>query len=72
MIPPGGCLSGDTLRRPGSHRPHASINSCRTARAWRPSPGEFHAVPDTGHVDLYDKTELIPFDQRETFFNGMA
>lgn len=31
-------------------------------------PKELFIVPDAGHVDLYDKTELIPFDKLETFF----
>ncbi|MCL8011278.1 alpha/beta hydrolase [Streptomyces sp. AS02] len=32
-------------------------------------PKEFHAVPDAGHVDLYDRTDLIPFDKFEEFFS---
>jgi fermentation-respiration switch protein FrsA (DUF1100 family) len=31
-------------------------------------PKELHAVPNAGHVDLYDKTDLIPFDKLEEFF----
>ncbi len=31
-------------------------------------PKELVIVPDAGHVDLYDKVELIPFDKLETFF----
>ncbi|MCV9928678.1 alpha/beta hydrolase [Flavobacterium sp. LS1R49] len=31
-------------------------------------PKELYYVPDAGHVDLYDKTELIPFDKLESFF----
>jgi fermentation-respiration switch protein FrsA (DUF1100 family) len=31
-------------------------------------PKEFYAVPNAGHVDLYDKTDLIPFDKLEEFF----
>lgn len=31
-------------------------------------PKELYYVPDAGHVDLYDKTELIPFDKLENFF----
>jgi hypothetical protein len=31
-------------------------------------PKELHIVPNAGHVDLYDKTDLIPFDKLETFF----
>lgn len=31
-------------------------------------PKELHIIPDSNHVDLYDKTELIPFDKLEAFF----
>jgi uncharacterized protein len=31
-------------------------------------PKELHVVPDAGHVDLYDRTDLIPFDKLEGFF----
>ena len=31
-------------------------------------PKELYVVPNAGHVDLYDKTDLIPFDKLETFF----
>ncbi|MFJ8770411.1 alpha/beta hydrolase [Streptomyces clavifer] len=31
-------------------------------------PKELHIVPGAGHVDLYDKTDLIPFDKLEEFF----
>ena len=31
-------------------------------------PKELVIVPNAGHVDLYDKTDLIPFDQLEAFF----
>jgi fermentation-respiration switch protein FrsA (DUF1100 family) len=27
-----------------------------------------YAVPGAGHVDLYDRTGLIPFDKLEEFF----
>jgi uncharacterized protein len=33
-------------------------------------PKEFHAVPNAGHVDLYDKTDLIPFDKLAEFFTA--
>ncbi|MFI9568455.1 alpha/beta hydrolase [Streptomyces rishiriensis] len=32
-------------------------------------PKEFHVVPNAGHVDLYDRTDLIPFDKLEEFFS---
>ena len=31
-------------------------------------PKELVIIPNAGHVDLYDKVELIPFDKLETFF----
>ncbi|WTI93129.1 alpha/beta hydrolase [Streptomyces sp. NBC_00723] len=31
-------------------------------------PKEFHIVPNAGHVDLYDRTDLIPFDKLDEFF----
>jgi fermentation-respiration switch protein FrsA (DUF1100 family) len=31
-------------------------------------PKELYVVPDAGHVDLYDKTNLIPFDKLDEFF----
>jgi fermentation-respiration switch protein FrsA (DUF1100 family) len=31
-------------------------------------PKELYAVPNAGHVDLYDKTHLIPFDKLDEFF----
>ena len=36
---------------------------CRAAE-----PKELYIVPGAGHVDLYDRTSLIPFDKLETFF----
>jgi fermentation-respiration switch protein FrsA (DUF1100 family) len=31
-------------------------------------PKDLHVVPNAGHVDLYDKTALIPFDELEELF----
>ncbi|MFV8326554.1 alpha/beta hydrolase [Flavobacterium sp. ZS1P14] len=31
-------------------------------------PKELYYIKDAGHVDLYDKTNLIPFDKLDTFF----
>lgn len=31
-------------------------------------PKELYIVPNAGHVDLYDRTALIPFDKLESFF----
>ncbi|MFD3701979.1 alpha/beta hydrolase [Nocardia sp. NPDC058658] len=30
---------------------------------------ELVIVPGAGHVDLYDRTDLIPFDKLTTFFH---
>jgi len=32
-------------------------------------PKELVIVPDADHVDLYDKTDMIPFEKLESFFN---
>jgi len=32
-------------------------------------PKELYIVPGAGHVDLYDKTDLIPFDKLTSFFS---
>ena len=32
-------------------------------------PKELHIVPGAGHVDLYDRVHLIPFDRLATFFS---
>lgn len=32
-------------------------------------PKELYIVPGAGHVDLYDRTTLIPFDKLEVFFS---
>lgn len=32
-------------------------------------PKELYLVPKAGHVDLYDRVNLIPFDKQESFFN---
>lgn len=33
-------------------------------------PKELYIVPGAGHVDLYDRTSLIPFDKLESFFQS--
>jgi len=33
-------------------------------------PKELVIVPGTGHVDLYDRVNLIPFDKLTEFFRG--
>jgi len=30
-------------------------------------PKELYVVPDAGHVDLYDRIDLIPFDKLKTW-----
>lgn len=39
-----------------------------TAYRLAAEPKELYIVPNTGHVDLYDRTSLIPFDKLESFF----
>jgi hypothetical protein len=31
-------------------------------------PKELHIVPGAGHVDLYDRVDLIPWDKLTSFF----
>ena len=31
-------------------------------------PKELYIVPGAGHVDLYDRTDVIPFDKLKDFF----
>lgn len=38
------------------------------AYAQAAEPKELLVIPDTNHVDLYDKLDKIPFDKLETFF----
>ena len=33
-------------------------------------PKELYVVPGAGHVDLFDRTGLIPFDKLEEFFGN--
>jgi fermentation-respiration switch protein FrsA (DUF1100 family) len=33
-------------------------------------PKELYIVPNAGHVDLYDRVDLIPFDKLTDFFRG--
>jgi len=39
------------------------------AYAQAPEPKELHIVPGAGHVDLYDRVDLIPWDKLTGFFN---
>ena len=32
---------------------------------------ELLIIPDAVHTDLYDNTDVIPFDKMESFFNAM-
>jgi hypothetical protein len=45
-----------------------SIEFSKDAYKRAAEPKELVVIPNAGHVDLYDKTDLIPFDQLETFF----
>ncbi|CAM5622656.1 MULTISPECIES: alpha/beta hydrolase [unclassified Streptomyces] len=39
------------------------------AYAQAPEPRELHIVPSAGHVDLYDKVDLIPWGRLTGFFD---
>jgi len=51
----------------GEHA-HSRVFS-EQAFALASKPKELHVVPGAGHVDLYDKVELIPWDKLQSFFN---
>ena len=46
-----------------------SLNFSQDAYAQAAEPKELYQVKGAGHVDLYDRTELIPFDKLSSFFN---
>jgi len=45
-----------------------SIEFSQDAYKRAAEPKELYIVPNAGHVDLYDRTDLIPFNKLETFF----
>jgi uncharacterized protein len=47
---------------------HSRIFS-EQAHAKASEPKELHVVPGAGHVDLYDRVSLIPFDKLASFFD---
>ena len=40
----------------------------RKAYAMAAEPKELYVVEDAEHIDLYDRTDRIPFDKLEGFF----
>lgn len=49
-----------------AHSREFSEDACMRAA----EPKELYIVPGAGHVDLYDRTSLIPFDKLEEFFGN--
>ena len=49
----------------GEPRTHGTSASMPTAS----EPKELHIVPGAGHVDLYDRVKLIPWDKLPSFFS---
>ncbi|MFC3283942.1 alpha/beta hydrolase [Litchfieldella rifensis] len=47
-----------------------SIEFSEDAYRLAAEPKELVIVPDAGHVDLYDRVDLIPFDKLEAFFQS--
>ena len=45
-----------------------SIEFSKDAYARAAEHKELYLVPGAGHMDLYDRTEMIPFDRLESFF----
>ncbi|MGG5890918.1 alpha/beta hydrolase [Falsiroseomonas sp. HC035] len=54
------CITGDR-----AHSREFSEDAYRRAA----EPKELHHVAGAGHVDLYDRVNLIPFDKLTAFFN---
>ncbi|MBX5225032.1 twin-arginine translocation signal domain-containing protein [Rhizobium sp. NLR9b] len=46
-----------------------SLYFAETAFEAAAEPKELMVIPDASHVDLYDKTDIIPFDKLAQFFN---
>ena len=46
-----------------------SIEFSEEAYKLAAEPKELIIIPDAGHVDLYDRTNLIPWDKLESFFD---
>ena len=46
-----------------------SVMFSKEAYAKAAEPKELYLVPEAGHVDLYDRTELIPFSKLKAFFD---
>ena len=53
-----------TITGENAHSREFSENAYRLAA----EPKELYIVPSAGHVDLYDRVSLIPFDKLESFF----
>lgn len=47
-----------------AHSRYFSEDACELAS----DPKELYVVPNAGHGDLYDKTDLMPFDKLAEFF----
>src|SRR5207302_5223497 len=45
-----------------------SIEFSEDAYKLAAEPKELHIVPNAGHVDLYDRVDIIPFDKLTSFF----
>lgn len=46
-----------------------SIEFSEEAYKLAAEPKELYIVPNAGHVDLYDRTDVIPFDKLDAFFS---
>ena len=46
-----------------------SLEFSEDAYAKAAEPKELYIIPNAGHVDLYDRTDLIPFDKLTEFFS---
>ena len=58
-----------SLCRPSRDRAHSKVFS-ENAYAAALEPKELYEVADAKHIDLYDRTDRIPFDKLAGFFKA--
>ena len=58
-----------SLCRPSRDRVHSKVFS-ENAYAAALEPKELYEVADAEHIDLYDRTDRIPFDKLAGFFKA--
>lgn len=61
-------LSAQVTTKSVSYKTRFGIYIAADAYELAAQPKELYIVPNAGHVDLYDKTDVIPFDKLDAFF----